>query len=108
MLRDHASAQGVHTAPGKVVSNRVSRPPSRCTHQVCTAQRGKGGVPTASHHHVYCRRTPQAAHGHYLARKDMAAALNVTIVANDRGDSPSSYRARALGPGNQEMSRGTT
>ena len=33
--------------------------------------------------------------------------LNVTIVANDRGDSPSSHRARALGTGDQEMSRGT-
>ena len=33
--------------------------------------------------------------------------LNVTIDANDRGDSPSSYRARALGTGDQEMSRGT-
>ena len=35
--------------------------------------------------------------------------LNVTIDANDRGgDSPSSYRARALGTGHQEMSRGTS
>jgi hypothetical protein len=33
--------------------------------------------------------------------------LNVTIVANGRGDTPSSYRARALGTGHQEMSRGT-
>jgi len=33
--------------------------------------------------------------------------LNVTIDANDRGDSPSSYRARALGTGDQEMSRCT-
>ena len=33
--------------------------------------------------------------------------LNVTIDANDRGDSPSSYRARAVGTGHQEMSRGT-
>ena len=34
-------------------------------------------------------------------------SLNVTIVDNDRGDSPSSYRARALGAGAQEVSRGT-
>jgi len=33
--------------------------------------------------------------------------LNVAIVDNDRGDSPSSYRARALGAGAQEVSRGT-
>ena len=33
--------------------------------------------------------------------------LNVTIDANDRGDSTSSDRARALGTGDQEMSRGT-
>ena len=29
--------------------------------------------------------------------------LNVVIVDNDRGDSPSSYRARALGAGVQEV-----
>ena len=29
--------------------------------------------------------------------------LNVAIVDNDRGDSPSSYRARALRAGAQEM-----
>ena len=34
--------------------------------------------------------------------------LNVTIDANDRGDTPSSYRARELGTGHQEMSRGTS
>ena len=33
--------------------------------------------------------------------------LNVAIVDNDRGASPSSYRARALGAGAQEVSRGT-
>ena len=31
--------------------------------------------------------------------------LNVVIVDNDRGDSPSSYRARALRAGAQEVSR---
>ena len=33
--------------------------------------------------------------------------LNVAIVDNDRGDSPSSYRVRALRAGAQEVSRGT-
>jgi hypothetical protein len=33
--------------------------------------------------------------------------LNVAIVDNDRGDSPSSYRARALRAGAQEVSRDT-
>ena len=63
----------MHCAGGDAAPSRMSRRPPRCTHPVCTAQRGKGGVPTASHHHGYCQRTPQAAHGHYLARKDMAA-----------------------------------
>ena len=39
--------------------------------------------------------------------KHRGLSLNVTIDANDRGDSTSSYRARALGTGRQEMSRGT-
>ena len=33
--------------------------------------------------------------------------LNVAIVDNDRGDSPSSYRVRALRAGAQEVSRDT-
>jgi hypothetical protein len=33
--------------------------------------------------------------------------LNVVIVDNDRGDSPSSYRARALRTGAQEVPRDT-
>ena len=33
--------------------------------------------------------------------------LNVSIVDNDRGDSPSSYRARALMAGAQEVPRDT-
>jgi hypothetical protein len=48
-----------------------------------------------------------------LPRLLMAAAapamtwlpLNVVIVDNDRGDSPSSYRARVLRTGAQEVSR---
>ena len=51
-----------------------------------------------------------------LPRLLMAAAapamtwlpLNVAIVDNDRGDSPSSYRARALRAGAQEVSRDTS
>ena len=50
-----------------------------------------------------------------LPRLLMAAAapamtwlpLNVAIVDNDRGDSPSSYRARALRAGAQEVPRDT-
>ena len=33
--------------------------------------------------------------------------LNVVIVDNDRGDSPSSYRARVLRAGAPELARGT-
>ena len=34
--------------------------------------------------------------------------LNVVIIDNDRGDSPSSYRARALMAGAQEVPRDTS
>jgi hypothetical protein len=78
--------------------NRSRRCPTRCTDPVWTKPRGQGGRPTATHHHGYRQRTPQAA-----LRLLMAAAApamtwlppNVVIVDNDRGDSPSSYRARA-------------
>eukprot|EP00964_Phaeocystis_antarctica_P132876 scaffold97023_cov48-Phaeocystis_antarctica.AAC.2 len=40
---------------------------------VWTKQRGEGGRPTATHHHVCRQRTPRAAHGHCRARNDMAA-----------------------------------
>ena len=66
VLRTASSGLEVRPTGGDAAPSRMSRRPPRCTHQVCTAQRGKGGVPTASHHHGYCRRTPQAAHGHYL------------------------------------------
>jgi len=56
------------------------------------------------HHHGYRQLTPQAAHGRSRARNDMAATQRVAIVDNDRGDSPSSYRARALRAGAQEVS----
>ena len=43
------------------------------------------------------RLAAQAAHGRCRARKPMTwLPLNVVIVDNDRGDSPRSYRARAL------------
>ena len=37
------------------------------------ATRPRGARPTATHHHDYRQRTPQAAHGHCRARNDMAA-----------------------------------
>ena len=97
---------GGASAGGDAAPSRMRTRPPRCTHPVFTAQRGKGGVPTAS-----IIATDSA-----LPRPLMATIspgktwlpLNVTIDANDRGDSPSSYRARALGTGDQEMSRGTT
>ena len=41
------------------------------------------------------------------ARNAMAATQRVVMVDNNRGDSSSSYRARALGAGAQEVSRDT-
>ena len=73
VLRAASSGLEVRPAGGDAAPSRMSRRPPRCTHQVCTAQCGKGGVPAASYHHGYYRRTPQATHGHYLSRKDMAA-----------------------------------
>ena len=83
-----------------------ARPGARI--QSRTKQRGQGGRPTATHHHGYRQRTPQAAHGHcraYAAPAMTWLPLNVVIVNNDRGDSPSLYRARALRAGAQEVSR---
>jgi len=72
------------------------------------ATRPRGG-PTATHHYGYRHSTPQAAHGRCRARNDMAATqVNVVIVDNDRGDSPSSDRAHALRADAQEVSRDTT
>jgi hypothetical protein len=67
----------------------------------------EGGRPTA--------RPTIMAIASALPRLLMAAAapamtwlpLNVAIVDNDRGDIPSSYRARALRAGAQEVPRGT-
>ena len=84
----------------KVVSNRTANKtvPDPVADPVWTKQRGQGGRPTATHHHGYRQRT--------LPRLLMAAAapamtwlpLNVGIVDNDRGDSPSLI-SRALAQG---------
>jgi hypothetical protein len=89
--------------------NRLRGCPTRCADPVWTKQRGQGGRPTATHHHRIM------AIATALLRLLMAAAapamtwlpLNVAIVDNDRGDSPSSYRARALRASAQEVSRDT-
>ena len=83
------------TEPNKTVPDPVR---GSSLDQATTKQRGQGGRPTATHHHSYRQRTPQAAHGHCRARNYMAATQRRhVIVDNDtRGDSPSSYRARAL------------
>ena len=51
--------------------------------------------------------TPQAAQMAAAAPAMTWLPLNVAIVDNDRGDIPSSYRARALRAGAQEVPRGT-
>ena len=52
-------------------------------------------------HSPGCSRPP-----HCRALNDMAVPLNVVIIDNDRGDSPSSYRAHALGAGAQPQGGG--
>ena len=110
MFQSTASAQGVAAVRSawKVAPSRTRRCPTRCTDPVWTKQRGQGGRPTATHHYGYRHSTPQAAHGRCRARNDMAATqVNVVIVDNDRGDSPSSDRTRALRADAQEVSRDT-
>jgi len=80
--------------------NRSRRCPTRCTDPVWTKPRGQGGRPTATHNHGIASALLR------LLTATAAPAmtwlpLNVVIVVNDRGDSPSSYRARALGVGAQ-------
>jgi hypothetical protein len=82
--------------------NRLRGCPTRCADPVWTKPRGQEeeGRPTTTHHHGFM------AIATALPRLLMAAAApamacawlphNVVIVDNDRGDSPSSYRARAL------------
>ena len=62
-----------------------------------------------THHHGYRQRTPQAAHGHCVRAAPAMTwlPLNVAIIDNDRGDSPSSYRAHALRAGAPELPSGT-
>ena len=53
VLRAASSGLEVRPTGGDAALIRMSRRSPRCTHPVCTSQRGKGGVPTASHHHGY-------------------------------------------------------
>ena len=85
----------------KVVSNRSRRCPTRIQSGPSNATKG-GAPPPPTIKHGYRQRTAQAAQGH--CRKPMTwLPLNVVIVDYNRGDSPSSYRARALGAGVQEV-----
>ena len=87
--------------------SRTRRCLTRCTDPVWTKTRAaKGGAPPPP---------TVMAIASVLPRLLMATAapamtwlpLNVVIVDNDRGDSPSSYRARALRAGAQEVPRDT-
>jgi hypothetical protein len=91
--------------------SRTRRCPTRCTDpgariQSVPSHAAKGGAPPPP---------TIMAIATALTRLLMAAAapamtwlpLNVVIVDNDRGDSPSSYRARALRAGAQEVPRDT-
>ena len=75
---------------------------SRCTDPVCTNYKqrsqsaAKGGRPTPTHHHGYRRairrqRTPQGLLTATAVPAMTWLPLNIVIVDNDRGDSPSSY-----------------
>ena len=92
--------------------NRSRRCPTRCADPVWTKPRGQGGRPTATHHHCYRHCTPQAAHGRCRARNDMAATQRrhrkIVDIHNDlttEVTARSSYRARALRAGAQEVPR---
>jgi len=115
MRRHRASAQRrlcrVRSA-WKVAPSRTRRCPTRCADPVWTKPRGKGGRPTATHHHGYRHCTPQAAHGRCRARNDMAATQRrhrkIVDIHNDlttEVTARSSYRARALRAGAQEVPR---
>ena len=79
----------------------------RCAHPVCIAQRGEGGVPRRPATIVVTASSLSGPLTATVAPGKTWLPLNVTIDANDRGDTPSSYRARELGTGHQEISRGT-
>jgi hypothetical protein len=95
------------TAWKGVVWNRSRRCPTRCADPVWTKPRGQGGRPTATHHIMAIASAlpswPLTATAATAIVQWHALPLNVAIVDNDRGDSPSSYRARALGPGAQQV-----
>jgi hypothetical protein len=86
------------------------RCPTRCANPVWrgpSATRPSGGVPPPPTIMAIASALPR------LLTATAAPAmtwlpLNVVIVDNDRGDSPSSYRARAFRAGAQEVSRDTT
>ena len=73
----------------------------RCAHPVCIAQRGEGGVPQRPATIVVTASSLSGPLTATVAPGKTWLPLNVTIDANDRGDTPSSYRARELGTGHQ-------
>ena len=78
--------------------SRIRRCPTRCTDPVWTKPRGQGCAPPPPTIVAIASALPR------LLTATAAPAmtwlpLNVAIVDNDRGDSPSSYRARALTQG---------
>jgi hypothetical protein len=86
------------TVPDPVCGSSVSGP----------SHAAKGGAPPpptimAMNRHCTLPRLLMAATAPAMTR----LPLNVVIVDNDRGDSPSSYRARALRAGAQEVPRDT-
>eukprot|EP00964_Phaeocystis_antarctica_P035583 scaffold20330_cov46-Phaeocystis_antarctica.AAC.1 len=73
-------ATGHRVKAGAALDERKRCPPTEqdgCpvpgAYPVWTKQRGEGGRPTATHHHAYRHRTPEAAYGHCRARNDVAA-----------------------------------
>ena len=94
-VKDGLFRTGGRSTGGDAALIRMSRRPPRCTHPVCTAQLGGGGVPTASKHHLYYKLTTQAAHGLCCARKDMAATQRHNRRQRQRWQSELRSRARA-------------
>ena len=99
--------RGLIPEPNKTVPDPVHG--SSLDH-IWTKPRGQGGRPTAIHYHGYRQLTPQAltaTAAPAITDSITWLPLNVAIVDSNRGAIPSSYRARALGAGVQEVSRGT-
>ena len=67
----------------------------------------KGGAPPPPTIMAIPSALPRLLMATAAPARDMAAALNVTIVDNDRGDIPSPYRARELRAGAPELPSGT-